>query len=92
MNALAEYQNERLFFTQLDGEKFVASPGSILQFLTPSIRLFFIKSAIQTANCGFKIAEISTVCLMVRVKSGFELNLISKKKICGSSRLKLIRM
>ena len=54
MNALAEYQNERLFFAQLDGEKFIASPGSIPQFLTPSIRLFFVKSR----NCGFKIAEI----------------------------------
>ena len=44
MNALAEYQNERLFFTQILGNN------------SPSNRFFHLKPF----SSGFKIAEVAT--------------------------------
>ena len=49
MNALAEYQNEKLFFAQILGD----NDGRHIK--TPLIRFFFVKPR----NCGFKISEIT---------------------------------
>ena len=49
MNALAEYENEKMFFVQILGD----NDGNNIK--TPLIRFFHLKPR----NCGFKIAEIA---------------------------------